>query len=222
MRRGALFLSFCGALLGFSHFAQGQDIQCSKEVPTTVPDSQQVVSQEYGPASNEKKPGSAKFEAQVGVAAPIGNLGLALDILPASYLAVNVGLGTSIYGRQFEVMPRYRIPIDGSETKFAFGVGYSVGKYGWANQSAPFLSEYPEGTVFLHWNWAQWGNLEASLDFDGISPRLRLFGGATLMLNRNSPARCTTAFDDDTQCVTMPLDQAWFAYGGIALSFFGI
>lgn len=49
------------------------------------------------------------LEGHAGLGAPIGNVGVALDLQPVQFLAVTVGTGRSFDGAQYMIAPRARL-----------------------------------------------------------------------------------------------------------------
>jgi hypothetical protein len=113
------------------------------------------------------------LEAQLGIAGPLGSLGLAADISVNDYFALNAGVGLAATGQlQGALTPRLRLPIVGG---FAIGLegGLSGGGY---TEFDPFQD--PGERETKTWSFALWANTGASLElrtWHGF--QLRLFGG---------------------------------------------
>jgi hypothetical protein len=109
------------------------------------------------PADSDFAHAPLAVEGHLSFGAPLGLFGFALDYGPVRWLAVNAGVGVSLYGnRQLGITPRLRFP--GESRAFAAGVGVSTG-----------TARYPRVGCFLwcrteSWEGVVWVNPEISYE----------------------------------------------------------
>ncbi len=116
--------------------------------------------------------GLVAAEAQLGLASPTGMLGLALDVAPEPWWAVNLGAGLGSGGWSWSVQPR--IQTMGGPVSIGGGVGLSGGEF------VPAMGA-------VHYDHAVWGNTEVSLSWMASdSWQLRSAFGYGVVLNDES------------------------------------
>jgi hypothetical protein len=191
---------------------------------TTVTNPPQPVLSD-GLAVSKPAPNSAlHLDGHLGLGAPIGNLGLAVDAQPIRFFSLCLGAGISLDGPQFTVAPRLRLPLDAPGYALDFGVSYSVGAYKWNDDSQGVLKlgESNPNAVYLNWDCARWASLELSLEVVPSTTRFRLYVGYTMLLNTTASS-CANSFGAPSKsCNSAPANGFDMAYAGAAMSFFGI
>jgi len=140
------------------------------------------------------------IESQLGLGAPLGLIGIALDYSPMPVLGLNVGVGLGLGGVQYAFAARLRVIRWGHRNHFAayLGAGVSAGGY---NTDYAALDTWPEAlerpSPHYHWDTAYWTNLEAGIDMRiGSHLSLRPFFGVALVLNPNAGVAVIGAFDE--------------------------
>ncbi len=85
------------------------------------------------------------LEASLGVGMPTGAVSLSLDVIPVSFMSLNVGAGYGPGGAQVAFMPRFRLPF--GQHAMYLGTGVS---YGDSHQS-PILIDRVDKTSDVIW-----------------------------------------------------------------------
>jgi hypothetical protein len=94
--------------------------------------------------------------ATLGVATPLGELGIELDGHLAKWLSLSAGVGASTSGPQLAAMARAHLPI-GEQWAMSFGAGASEGKYEWTE----LVFDEPAKKT---WDRAYWLNAELGFE----------------------------------------------------------
>lgn len=119
----------------------------------------------------------AIVDLQLGVNAPLGALGVSLELDPLPWIVTGVGLGVSFNGPQLAGYGRPRVRLTEGVTLGA-DLGLSIGDY----SDCFFDCEYGH-----HWSSALWLNAGLSAEFFWTgSAHARLFAGRAFMLNPGS------------------------------------
>jgi hypothetical protein len=118
------------------------------------------------------------FEAQLGLGAPLGFAGIALDLTLYRFLSLSGGVGLGGSGLQTAAMSRIRIFDFGSELgSILAGVGYSTGPYTW---NPICIDQCDQRT----WTRADWLNLELAAEpRPSAFTRLRVSLGVAVLTN---------------------------------------
>jgi hypothetical protein len=135
--------------------------------------------------ATEPKPIAVEGQAGLG-GAPLGTLGIALDLSPLPELAVNGGVGLGFTGIQFAASGRGRLRL-GEDLLSSAGLGYSKGPFLRENSLEDYvLGESPA----KKYDDARWLNFELGIEHHLESGwHFRGFGGVGVLLNPRS-AHC--------------------------------
>jgi hypothetical protein len=124
------------------------------------------------------------LEVQLGLGAPLGFAGIAIDGSPLPVFALNVGVGLGAQGMQVSGSARVRPFRFGHSAHFApyIGGGISEGPYQQYDTNAFFGGDTP--TAEYHWDTAVWANAEAGMEMRlGERFELRPFIGIAALTN---------------------------------------
>ncbi len=166
------------------------------------------------------------LDANLGVAAPLGNLGVSLEYAPVGWVSLAAGVGTNLEGPQLAALLRLRFTPNKPSSLFAGG-GYSRGphaqslatRYGTLSLAEGFAESQGDRpkTPSRSWARADWANFELGGEtrpksgFDGRG----FFGVAVLLNPRDNQVRQRSASNPPP-----PLDVVPFVlYFGTALGF---
>jgi hypothetical protein len=153
------------------------------------------------------------LEAQFGLGAPLGLVGIALDYSPVPAIGINLGVGLGGAGPQYALSTRLRVFRFGHRAHFApyVGLGASAGAY---NQTEWGLVGGDPPTTVFHWNTAYWMNLETGMEMRfGQHFELRPYAGIGFLLNPDA-ASPVPANSPPVE----PIDS-WALYAGIAVGY---
>ncbi len=136
------------------------------------------------------------LDANVGLATPLGLLGVSLEYAPIRWVSLGAGVGTNLEGPQFAGMLRVRFTPNRPTSLFVGG-GYSQGRFSQGLLTRYGMLSIPQGvldaggerpaTPWRRWKRARWLNLELGGEkrSDGGFD-VRGFGGVALLLNSGS------------------------------------
>lgn len=146
------------------------------------------------------------LRGQVGIAGPAGSLGVAVDMIPVDWFALEAGLGISPNGFQWAVTPRLRYPAQVKRLFLGVGAGVSWGSYS-TNHAGGLLAVLDQGEHYYaprRWSVARWYNVEVDIDryTDEGRGAMHLAWGIGSMQNPNEYS-CTPVASGDT---TSPCD----------------
>ena len=154
----------------------------------------------------------------LGIATPYGGGGIALDVAPSPYFAIEGGIGTNAEGPELGLMPRLRLPIKGGGA-FALGSGVSyVGKYtGHRHNGVAFIDNLgelmAEHTIsYAIWQPAYFWNTELGIETIYRSLAMRAYVGYARALNHYT--ECT---EGEEAC--SPSEASSLGYVGIAVGY---
>ncbi|HEX4447700.1 MAG TPA: hypothetical protein VH044_13215 [Polyangiaceae bacterium] len=197
----------------------GDATPVAKATPTTEPDAS---AQESAPAEEaETTPitpdpwvtSPFTIEAQLGLWAPLGLAGIAIDYAPAPIISFNLGAGLSPFGPQLGLSTRVRVFRFGHRARFApfVGGGFSLGPH--EDGSYDFI----DGGGFnadAKWSTAYWANFETGMEMRfGQHTELRPFIGVAALLNPGDGEPVTGSPGSSE-----PI-QKWTCYFGIAVGY---
>jgi hypothetical protein len=169
------------------------------------------------------------LDANMGVATPLGNLGVSLEYAPLAWLSLSAGAGTNLEGPQLAAMLRVRATPNRPSSLFA-GAGYSRGahaqslatRYGTLSLAQAFVDAQGESgpkTPSRHWQRADWANVELGGEMrpaNGFDAR-GFFGVAFLL---NPSANRVEGRDTSHVNAPLPLDVVPLVfYVGTAVGF---
>ena len=133
----------------------------------------------------------------LGIGAAAGSIGVALDIAPIRFFALQMGAGVSLNGPQLALIPRLRLPV-GKGVLFTLGDGVSAGRYKNERDTAGlgcvlvcmFDSIGGERPAEQIWKRAYWNNFELGFDFFPSRGRgtARVSAGYAALLNERDYA----------------------------------
>jgi hypothetical protein len=163
-------------------------------------------------------PAEVAILAHLGIATPVGGIGISLDAMPVSLLAIHVGVGTNGEGPEFEAGARLRLHLfhDGYVT---LGSGWSVAHY--TGHSANGLKGFNrifegigENTIsYAVWEHAHFWNNELGAEGRYGHFLARYYIGYAALLNR-SDYSCTEGYRPcEPQASNMVL------YSGVGLGY---
>jgi hypothetical protein len=192
----------------------------AKETPATEPDaaSQESASAEEAEATpvtpDPWVTSPFTFEAQLGLWAPLGLAGVAIDYAPAPVISFNLGAGLSPFGPQLGLSTRFRVFRFGHRARFAPFVGGGIslgphedGSYGFIDGGG-YQANYK-------WNTAYWANFETGMEMRfGQHVELRPFIGLAALLNPSDGVATSTGISMANEPI-----QQWTAYFGIAVGY---
>ena len=151
-------------------------------------------------------------EAHLGLWAPYGYMGAAVDYSPWDYVGITAGLGKGDSGLLVGAMGRARLPL-GRVAPY-LELGLSIGPH---EHSGCMSIDYESGDGRWEWDAAVWGMAGVGVDArvtDALS--LRAYGGAQKVLNE-SAGTCDPSSGD---CGTSPNHYITEApYVGLAIGY---
>jgi hypothetical protein len=164
--------------------------------------AQESAASEHGP--------SVSFEAQLGLGAPLGLAGGAVEIA-GDRLALSAGGGLGVSGPQVAVTARYRFRL-ARIFNISVGAGVSAGPYEWVE---PLVFDNP---ARKHWDTAFWANGELGFEIGWpIGFHARPFLGVGSILNRQAGV-CVG--DTATFCQSSHSGDGFILpYAGIAIAY---
>jgi hypothetical protein len=177
-----------------------------------------LVAVALGPAAAQaQEPPAAQWhgptlavEAQLGLGAPLGLAGGAIEIA-GDWFALSAGLGAGVSGLQVGGTARYRLRL-ARIFNINIGAGLSAGAYEWTE---PFIFD---NAARKRWDTAYWANGELGFEFGPFSGfRVRPFVGMGSILNRDD-AVCIG--DAVGHCEAVHSGDGFFLpYLGVALGY---
>jgi hypothetical protein len=123
-------------------------------------------------------PGTVSVTGIVGIGTPVGELGAELAVAPIEWLELTGAVGTNIFGAQFALGGRARLPFT-DRWSATLGGGWSEGAYGTVH-----LCWYIDGCGPDWRGMIQWANVEGGFEYHhrrGFA--LRIFAGLGIPLN---------------------------------------
>lgn len=148
--------------------------------------------------------------AHAGLGAPLGLLGIAVDVAVQPWLGIEGGIGFGATGTQLAVNGRARILRVGRD-QLAIGAGVSGGRY---EHRDPFYGIEYEGTMF---GPAVWANGEVSLERrTSAGVQLRFYAGAAVVV-AGDRERCSD-LDGEVMC-RGSVSDTWIPYLGLSLGY---
>ena len=155
----------------------------------------------------------------LGMGTPYGGAGLAFDVIPTDWLALEAGVGTNGEGPEFAVMPRLRLPITAQAYLTAgTGVSFDTRYVGHVSNGAAGFEQIFEGiaegsTSYAVWSPAYFWNAELGAERVDGSFITRGYLGYARVLNAASYT-CTAG---DFAC--SPQKAQSLIYLGFALGY---
>jgi hypothetical protein len=115
--------------------------------------------------------------AHAGLGAPLGRVGLAVELTAPRAFSIEVGAGLGLSGQQIAVSPRLRV-FERQSVAASVGVGFSFGRF---ERRRPFFGVDRAATIYRR---SAWSNLEASLEGRARSGfQIRGYVGLGVMLH---------------------------------------
>ncbi|HEX2671570.1 MAG TPA: hypothetical protein VHM25_11895 [Polyangiaceae bacterium] len=167
------------------------------------------------------------LELRLGVAAPTGGLGGALEFALVPRVGVGCGVGTNGVGPEYACWLRAR-PIIVHNRALTLSSGLSTapfvqsyatvgGAFGWATAAMAQMGEHPPPPDRA-WAHADWLNSDVGYESRRNSFLFRVFGGLAALLNPNDSVIQSTD-SDDAPAADKPVHV--LIYAGIGLGYYG-
>lgn len=164
------------------------------------------------------------LDAMLGIAHPLGLVGVSAEYAPIEYVSLGGGVGSNLLGWQLAGMARARFTPE-ARGSFYVGGGYSQGRHIQAEGTRDGVFSLFLGplTAMGHdrerghdWHIARWLNAELGAEQRRASGfDLRGFVGFAFLLN---PNQGVPAPPDNSQSRLLPV-RDWMLYAGTALGF---
>ena len=177
------------------------------------------------PASNFDR--RITLELRLGVAAPTGGLGGAVEFALVPRVGLGCGVGTNGVGPEYACWLRAR-PIIVRNRALTLSSGLSTapfvqdyatvgGAFGWATAAIDQMGESPPPPARV-WAHAYWLNTDVGYESRRNSFLFRVFGGLAALLNPNDSMIQASASDD-----APPADKPVHVliYAGLGLGYYG-
>ena len=126
------------------------------------------------------------MEGHLTLGAPIGNLGVALDLRPSSWFRLNLGMGKTWDDVQGASTARVAFVHLTDSVTLDAGAGLSMGAYTYNSRSWWDFYAY-EYDYRAHWNRATWRHFELALERETSSTGWRTYAGRTDLFKRDAP-----------------------------------
>jgi len=175
---------------------------CEPGQPTVAGAPQSAAGTTAGTEADARKPErELEFAAflHLGMGTPYGGAGLAFDVIPTDWLALEAGVGTNGEGPEFAVMPRLRLPITAQGYLTAStGVSLDTRYVGHESNGAAGFEQVFEGiaegtTSYAVWSPAYFWNAELGGEREDNRFITRFYLGYARILNASSYT-CTEGY----------------------------